>query len=58
MFDKIKIDNIPIWQCLKNDAINKETSLTNKDFGKFAEIIGKRIIWNAKKNWNFELYIS
>lgn len=51
MDDKVKdIDGIPIWEYLKNNAVNKETLLTNKDFGKFAEIIGKRITWNFGKS--------
>jgi hypothetical protein len=52
IFDsKVKnIDGIPIWEYLKNDTTNKETSLTNKDFGKFAEIIASRITWNFVKS--------
>ena len=47
MVDKVKnVDGVPIWEYLKNDVTIKGTSLTNKDFGKFAEIIGKRITWN------------
>ncbi len=47
---QIKIDNIPIWKHLKDGATKKETELTNKDAGKFAEIIGRRILWNFKKS--------
>ena len=51
MVDKVKnVDGVPIWEYLKNDVSIKETSLTNKDFGKFAEIIGKRITWNYKES--------
>lgn len=49
--EKIEIDGIPLWQYLKNehDSAKKNLELTNKDFGKFAEIIGKRITWNYGK---------
>lgn len=51
MYGKVKsVDGIPIWDYLKNNAANKETSLTNKDFGKFAEIVGRRITWNFNKS--------
>lgn len=46
----IKIDNVPIWKHLKDGATKKEADLTNKDAGKFAEIIGSRILWNFKKS--------
>ena len=47
MTDKVKnVDGVPIWEYLKNNVTINEISLTNKDFGKFAEIIGKRITWN------------
>lgn len=46
MLNKVKnIEGVPIWEYLTNDAVNKDTTLTNKDFGRFAEIIGKRITW-------------
>jgi glutathione peroxidase-family protein len=49
--NKVKdIDGIPIWEYLKNNAVKKETELTNKDFGKFSEIIGSRITWNFNKS--------
>ncbi len=38
------IDDIPIWQHLKNGAIENKLRLTGTDYGKFAEIIGKRIL--------------
>lgn len=47
---QLRIDDIPIWKHLKNGATKKETGLTNKDSGKFAEIIGKRILWNFNKS--------
>jgi hypothetical protein len=47
---QLKIDDIPIWKHLKDGATKKETILTNKDSGKFAEIIGKRILWNFSKS--------
>jgi hypothetical protein len=46
----LKIDDIPIWKHLKDGATKKETCLTNKDAGKFAEIIGSRILWNFNKS--------
>lgn len=46
----IKIDNIPIWKHLKDGATKKEAELTNKDAGRFAELIGGRILWNFKKS--------
>ena len=51
MRNKVKdVDGIPIWEYLKDGVTIKETSLTNKDFGKFAETIGKRITWNFDKS--------
>lgn len=47
---QLKIDNIPIWKHLKDGATKKETCLTNKDAGRFAELIGGRILWNFKKS--------
>ena len=47
---QLKIDDIPIWKHLKDGATKKETCLTNKDAGKFAEIIGGRILWNFNKS--------
>lgn len=46
----LKIDDIPLWKHLKDGATKKETCLTNKDAGKFAEIIGRRILWNFNKS--------
>lgn len=46
----LKIDDIPIWKHLKNGAVQKDVKLTNKDSGKFAEIIGSRILWNFKQS--------
>lgn len=46
----LKIDDIPIWRHLKDGATKKEICLTNKDAGKFAEIIGSRILWNFNKS--------
>lgn len=46
----LKIDGIPIWKHLKDGATKKEICLTNKDAGKFAEIIGSRILWNFNKS--------
>ena len=47
---QLKIDDIPIWKHLKDGSTKKETCLTNKDAGKFAEIIGSRILWNFNKS--------
>lgn len=47
---QLKIDDIPIWRHLKDGATKKETCLTNKDTGKFAEVIGGRILWNFNKS--------
>lgn len=47
---QLKIDDIPIWKHLRDGATKKETCLTNKDAGKFAEIIGSRILWNFNKS--------
>jgi hypothetical protein len=47
---QLKIDNIPIWKHLKDGATKKETCLTNKDAGRFAELIGGRILWNFNKS--------
>lgn len=47
---RLKIDDIPIWKYLRDGATKKETCLTNKDAGKFAEIIGSRILWNFNKS--------
>jgi hypothetical protein len=47
---QLKIDNIPIWKHLRDGGTKKETCLTNKDAGKFAEIIGSRILWNFNKS--------
>lgn len=47
---QLKIDDIPIWKHLKDGATKKETCLTNKDAGKFAEVIGGRILWNFSKS--------
>lgn len=47
---QLKIDDIPIWKHLKDGATKKETCLTNKDAGRFAELIGGRILWNFNKS--------
>ena len=47
---QMKIDGIPIWKHLKDGATKKETCLTNKDAGRFAELIGGRILWNFNKS--------
>jgi hypothetical protein len=39
------IDGIPIWQHLKNGAEEKQVKLTARDYGKFAEILGERILY-------------
>lgn len=36
------VDGIPIWQHLKNDIVEKDIRLIGPDYGKFAEILGKR----------------
>lgn len=36
------VDGIPIWQHLKNGIIEKNVQLIGPDYGKFAEILGKR----------------
>lgn len=46
----LRIDDVPIWKHLKDDATKREAQLTNKDSGKFAEIIGGRILWNFRQS--------
>jgi hypothetical protein len=46
----IKIDDVPIWKHLKDGGTKKETRITNKDAGKFAEVVGGRILWNFNKS--------
>lgn len=36
------IEGIPIWQHLKNNIVEKDIQLIGPDYGKFAEILGKR----------------
>ena len=38
------IDGIPIWQHLKNGSDENKIRLIATDFGKFAEILGRRVI--------------
>lgn len=38
------IDGIPMWQHLKNGVEENEVKLTSADYGKFAEILGERIL--------------
>lgn len=38
------IDGIPIWQHLKNGVEEKNVKLVATDYGKFAEILGQRIL--------------
>lgn len=47
---QLRIDDVPIWKHLKDGATKKETCITNKDSGRFAEIIGGRILWNFRKS--------
>ena len=38
------IDGIPIWKHLKSDATENKIKLIGSDYGKFAEILGKRVL--------------
>lgn len=40
------IDSIPVWAHLKNGAEKTKISLKSVDYGKFAEILGSRILHN------------
>lgn len=43
------VDDIPIWQHLKNGAIEKKILLIGPDYGKFAEVLGKRMLRSLTK---------
>jgi hypothetical protein len=38
------VDGIPIWQHLKNGVKDNKVKLIGKDYGEFAETIGKRVL--------------
>ena len=44
------IDGIPIWRHLKNGATENKIKLIGSDYGKFAEILGKRILDKLTEN--------
>lgn len=43
------IDGMPIWQHLKNGAEESSIKLISKDYGKFAEILGERILYKLTR---------
>lgn len=47
------IDGLPLYKHLKNGSAEIETKLIDHDYGKFAEILGKKIINYSSKNGVF-----
>ena len=47
------IDGLPLYKHLKSGSTEIETKLIDHDYGKFAEILGKKIINYSSKNGGF-----
>ena len=43
------IGGVPIWQHLKNGVEERSAKLVAKDYGKFAEILGERLLYKLIK---------